>query len=1004
MIVNAAITNYLNNHQNTKNIYNMKKHWKSIEEYREVEETGSLLNKEPDPEFSIEGMEDHEVQGKSSRRDFLKMLGFTVGYAALATGCETPVRKAIPYLNQPNEITPGIANYYASTYFDGHDYCSVLVKTREGRPIKIEGNELSPISQGATSARVQASVLNLYDTARLQGPLKNGEPSTWPTVDSDIVTQFEDIAAENGKVVILTSTIISPSSKKVIKDFILKFPNTEWLTYDSVSMSAYRKANELTFGKPFIPSYSFENAKIIVSFNADFLGTWLSPVEFTKQYTKNRKVLDGKDSMSRHIQFETNMTLTGGKADKRYPIKPSEEGVILMNLYNEIASKSGKPVFSCPSSPVDVSALATELLDAQGESLVISGTNDLEIQKTVNAINDLLYNYCNTIHLSHPSNLKQGDDEAIAKLVNEMNAGEVNGLLVWNANPVYDYPEPQKFVSGLEKVSLLVSFSDVQDETAKLAHYVCPDNNYLESWNDAEPREGVYSLAQPTIPKLFNTRQVQETLLKWAGNRTDFLSYMETFWEENLFTEQTEFTSFKKFWNQTIHDGTFIKELPTEPAPMYSEVELKLNTATSSEGLELLPYEKVAIGTGKHANNPWLQEMPDPTSMATWDNYLCISPKFAEEEDLENEDVVKINDDIEIPVLVQPGQAYGTASIALGYGRTSAGKVADDLGLNVYPFLTINDGDKKLPGSRINISKTGKTYPLALTQTHNTMENRPLARETTLKEWKVDPAAGNEMHADAEEKHTSLYVQPQFKGFRWGMAINLNACVGCGNCVISCQAENNVSVIGKEQVKNRRIMHWMRLDRYYSGDLENPSIIHQPVMCQHCDNAPCENVCPVAATPHSDEGLNQMIYNRCIGTRYCMNNCPYRVRRFNWFQFQNNDEFDYNQNNELGKMQLNPDVTVRSRGVVEKCSLCVQRIQEKKLLAKTEDRPLEDGEIKTACQQSCPANAIVFGNLLDPESEIAKLVENPRNYQLLETIHTLPSISYLTRIKNEDEG
>ena len=447
-------------------------------------------------------------------------------------------------------------------------------------------------------------------------------------------------------------------------------------------------------------------------------------------------------------------------------------------------------------------------------------------------------------------------------------------------------------------------------------------------------------------------------------------------------------------------------QLKTDVAdqPDFLETSLASPTSSSGDGLELMLYEKISLGTGKYANNPWLQELPDPISKATWDNYICLSPKYAKEYGLENEDVVSVNGKFDIPVLVQAGQAYGSCSIALGYGRTRAGKVADNLGVNAFSFISRANGLCNFSGSIVSISKVpGKKHQFALTQVHHSMEGRAIVRESTLSEYKNDPAAGNKMHLGFIKQNASLYQQPEFNGFRWGLAINLNACVGCGNCVISCQAENNISVIGKEQVRNRRIMHWMRIDRYYSEDMENPEVVHQPVMCQHCDNAPCENVCPVAATPHSDEGLNQMIYNRCIGTRYCMNNCPYRVRRFNWFELVNNDEFDYNMNSDLGKMVLNPDVTVRSRGVVEKCSFCVQRIQEKKLQAKKENRQLEDGEIKMACEQSCPADAIVFGNMLDPESRVSKIIDKPGTYQLLEYLHTLPSVNYSTKIRNKRE-
>jgi molybdopterin-containing oxidoreductase family iron-sulfur binding subunit len=415
--------------------------------------------------------------------------------------------------------------------------------------------------------------------------------------------------------------------------------------------------------------------------------------------------------------------------------------------------------------------------------------------------------------------------------------------------------------------------------------------------------------------------------------------------------------------------------------------------------LVLTLYSTVALNDGRYANNPWLQELPDPVSKVCWDNYLSISPADATTMGLEDEMMV-IMDGIEIPVLIQPGQAWGTVSLALGYGRTSAGKVGDGVGINAFRWVSRRQGHRTYINHRISLEKTGKTYPIARTQTHHNMEGRPIVRETTLKEYQSDPWAGNHFHLEAEAAHETLYPEVKFDGFHWGMMIDLNKCTACNNCVVSCIAENNIATVGKEQVKNRRIMHWMRIDRYFSDHPDNPKVFHQPVMCQHCDNAPCENVCPVSATMHSNEGLNQVAYIRCIGTKYCINNCPYRVRRFNWFRFVDNDKFDFNQNSELSKLVLNPDVTVRERGVVEKCTLCVQRIQEKKLEAKIEGRPLQDGDIQPACVQSCPSGALVFGNLNDPESKVSQLMAQERNYHLLEQIHTLPSTGYLTRVRN----
>ncbi|MDZ7741539.1 MAG: Fe-S-cluster-containing hydrogenase [Bacteroidota bacterium] len=978
----------------------MKKYWKSLEEHHEIKSAGET-GKKPQPEFSIDGLKEEEVQGKASRRDFLKMLGFTIGYASLASSCEMPVRKAIPFLNKPEEVTPGEANYYASTYFDGKDYCSVLVKVREGRPIKIEGNTLSPITKGGTSARVQASVLNLYDTTRLKNPLLNGEASNWNNIDSDIRQQLEQISAANGSMVLLTSSIISPSSQKVIADFQAKYPTCEWITYDAISSSAMLKANAMTFGKTVIPDYNFEHANVIVGFNADFLGTWLSPVEYAKGYTKKRNLVDSKE-MSKHYQVESYMSLTGSNADDRFMIRPSDEQKVLMALYNELAAATGVETFKLIDSPVNVEPIARDLLKNKGKSLVVCGTNNINSQLITNAINQLLANYGQTINMNTPLQTRQGDDAKMAGLVERMNRGEIKGLIVYNTNPAYTYPDADKFVEGLKKVDLKVSMADINDETARHMQYVCPDSHYLESWNDAEPKTGYYSLGQPAIQKLFNTRQAQESLLKWSGNDEEYYAYVKNYWEDEIFPKQKEYSTFEKFWVDSLHDGVFHIENPSSAQPKFHKPELKLDKPAGDDGMELLLYETVAMGEGKNANNPWLQELPDPISKVTWDNYVNVSPRYAKEHDLKNEDLLSIDGKFELPVLVQPGHDDHTVSIPLGYGRTDGGRVANGVGKNAYILVSKNNGSMHYSGNGIKLEATGEKYPLALTQSHHTMEGRPIVRETTYKNWKKDPDSGNELHDKVEKQHVSLYNTPSYPNFHWGLAINLNSCIGCGACEIACQAENNVAVIGKEEVRKRRIMHWIRIDRYYSVDSENPEVFHQPVMCQQCDNAPCENVCPVAATPHSNEGLNMMAYNRCIGTRYCMNNCPYRVRRFNWFEYLNNAKFPYNMDNKLGKMVLNPDVTVRSRGVVEKCSFCSQRIQDKKLEAKKDKRQLRDGDIKVACEQACPAEAIVFGNLNDKESRVSNAFANPRNYHLLEELHTLPSVGYMTKVRNKE--
>ncbi len=962
-----------------------------------------------DKQFILEMQEEVKQATTASRRDFLKVFGFTVASAAIASSCEQPVRKAIPFLVQPEEMIPGKANYYASTFFDGVDYCPVLVKVRDGRPIKIEGNKLSSMTQGATNARTQASVLGLYDDARYKNPSLKGTGISWEEADKQIVEQLEAVKAKGGKIVILSTTVISPSTKAAISKFLEAYPG-EHVQYDVLSSSAMREANQMNFGEAFIPSYNFGKADLIVSFDADFLGSWLSPIEFTKQYSKNRKLTDGQRKMSRHIHFEGNLSVTGSNADKRIQLRPSREKATIASLLIQLRSLNGESVASSVNVSADIKALAEELNNNKGTSLVVAGSNDVDTQLMVNAINQLLGNYGSTIRTDVHLKLRQGDDKAMAKLIDEMNKGQVDALFAWDVNPLYDYPEAAKFNAGLAKVGLKVAMPVYRDETASAFDFICPDNHYLESWNDAEAKTGYFTLAQPAIRPIFTTRAAQESFLKWAGHETDFRTFVQKNWEENIYSQSESFENFTAFWNHKLHDGVY-ESGASENAVSAFDPTPSMNALgnvkeSSSDGIELVVYANVGVGTGKQANNPWLQELPDPISKACWDNYVSISPKLADELGLEDEDIVKVGETGPLPVLIQPGQEYKTIAVALGYGRSNAGVPANGVGQNAFPLIAMSNGHKQFTIADVSLTKLDGTYPVARTQTHHSMEGREIIRETTLESYLENPESGNEVREEIKKHLKTLYPKREFDGFHWGMAIDLSSCTGCNACVVACSAENNVPVVGKEQVRKAREMHWIRIDRYYTGDVDNPEIVRQPVMCQHCDNAPCENVCPVAATTHSNEGLNQMAYNRCIGTRYCNNNCPYKVRRFNFFDYNGADAMKGNLKDpaematSLRRLVLNPDVTVRAKGVIEKCSFCVQRIQEKKLVAKTENRQLVDGEVVPACAQACPAEAIVFGNLNDPNSKVSKYFASERNYHLLEELHTLPSVGYLTKVKN----
>jgi len=942
---------------------------------------------------------DGSVKGQASRRSFLKLAGFSAVLGTVLNSCKKPVHKAIPYLIKPEEITPGISNYYASAFFDGEEFCSIIVKSRDGRPIKVEGNPQCSITRGGTSARVQASVLSLYDDDRYKSPIQKGREITWQEADTAILSKLDDIRNKSGKIVLLTSTVISPAAESTIHEFLKVYPGAVHVTYDPVSCTGMLLANEQSFGIRALPTCRFDRASVIVSFDADFLGTWISPVEYTAQYAAARKLTDNNGSICRHIHFETGMSLTGSNADDRYTVRPSELKTLIMQLIGAVSSAGTDQAGA--AIPEHLAKLAGELTANKGNSLIVSGSNNTETQLLVNQLNFSLGNYGNTLDIGKPVFLRKGIDKDIIDLVDQLNNGSVDALLIINTNPAYHYPEAEKFVSGVRKTGLTVFMSSLPDETAAHCEFVCPSHHYLESWGDAQPALNIYSLQQPLINPIFNTRQWEESLLKWAGNNSAFKNYLQESWEKYMFPMQKEKSRFYDFWVHTLQKGVFEPEGRPDSQPPMQQIVIRPDSASENK-LEVHLYQSVSLGTGRHANNPWLQEMPDPVTKAVWENYASVSPKFATDNGLEDFDVIEINNTFKLPVLIQPGQAYGTVSIALGYGRQGAGKVADGLGVNAYPLAVIENDAIHFSKAGITFRKTSQKHTVARSQVYSSLDGKPIVRETTLAEYRKKPDAGNELHKETEKKHVSLYADPVYDGFHWGLSVDLNACTGCGACLIACQAENNIPVVGKTEVEKFRIMHWIRIDRYYSGDPERPDVVHQPVMCMHCDHAPCENVCPVSATPHSNEGLNQVAYTRCIGTKYCINNCPYKVRKFNWFQYAQNPKFNYHENSDLGRLVLNPDVTVRERGVVEKCSFCSQRIQEKKLQAKLENRVLNGEEVQPACVQACPAKALVFGDLNNPDNRVNQLTTNERNYFLLEELHTLPSVGYLTKIRNRN--
>lgn len=1003
-----------------------KKYWKGLEEYNNTPDFVKNNKNEFAEPLPIEDvLNEAGLSTVTPRRDFLKALGFGLGAVTLAACQTAPVHKSIPYLVKPEEVTPGIPNYYTSS-FNGQ---SILVKTREGRPIKIEPNPNAGQFFCGTDARAQASVLDLYDVSKLKAPalVKDGkvEETTWAKIDSFVKGELAKAQAGGKKIRLVSSTVNSPSTNAVIAQFISKYPATKLVQYDAVSYTGIIQANQNSFGKAVLPKYNFDKADLIVSFGADFLGTWISGEEFTAQYTANRnyKSLENK-KMSRHIQFESGMSLTGTNADTRVPVKLSEEGPALIALYNAVTGNAlpGGTLGNNATADKVIKLVAKELVQAKGKGLVVCGSNDVSTQILVNAINAAIGSYGTTIDLDNPCYLYAGNDAEFSGLVAEMNRGEVGAVLFLNTNPVYDAPNAKAFTDALAKVPAKISFSDRADETATVCDAIAINHNYLESWGDANAYEGYYSIVQPTINPVFNSRQAEESLLTWADAPvTDYYQFVRSNWEAKMLPA----VGLK--WEEVLEKG--VVTASAKPAGTYSFTQSLAQVATSiansskafkgGDQIELQVYENVPMRDGKNANNAFLQELPDPVSKVTWDNFVALAPKTAEKLKVKEFDVVSVKGSngysVDLPVLIQPGQAQGTASIALGYGRTKAGKAGNEVGKNAFPFVSFVNGTMQY-ATNVTITPTGGYYELAQTQTHHSFEGRAVIKEATFAAYLKNAGAGNEK---GEHKNYDLWDQYEKPGNNWVMAIDLNACTGCGSCIVACNVENNIPVVGRDEVRRRREMHWIRIDRYYSyetkngdvtkekeiaklEDLDHVSVVHQPMLCQHCDHAPCETVCPVLATVHSSDGLNHMAYNRCVGTRYCANNCPYKVRRFNWFNYWNDSRFDNYLNNEFTQLVLNPDVTTRSRGVMEKCSMCIQRIQGGKLQAKLEKRPLKDGDIKMACQEACSANAIVFGDANDPNSEVSKALRSERIYYVLEEINVKPGIGYMTKIRNTD--
>jgi len=1006
--------------------------FRSIHELKDPALNGKLALKEFQEEIPVEDFlgDAEKNESSTSRRDFLKLLGFSTAAVTLAA-CEAPVIKTIPYVVKPHEIIPGVPNYYASTYFDGYDFASVLVKTREGRPIKIDPNPAAG-DLGKTNARAQASVLSLYDNDKVKQPKLDGKDETFDKVDDFVIKGLEEAKASGKRIVLLSHSFASPTFKKLFAEFKAKYPTAELVTYDAIPYAASLDAAQEVFVQRALPVYDLKGSELVVAFQADFLGEY-NAASLETSYAAARKP---GASMLRHIQVESNMSLTGANADSRYRLKPSAVNKTLVEVYNAIVGGG--------SSDKLASEIAKELL-AKGSKAVVFADGSKGAQVLAHLINQKL----GSVAFTGKANfLKEFDKARFQEFLGWMNGGQVGVLITNNVDPIYSHHKGQDFKKSLTKVPYVIAVADKKNEMYKAAKAVIPVANWLESWGDIEPQTGVYSLMQPTIQKIYKSRQIEESLLVWKNGKNNAANNYYDYLKANS-ASLLGGTSF----NKALYNGIVASANATTlsyAGGNAAQAVAELGNFKASD-LELVLYTKTSIGDGTQANNPWLQELPDPLTRMSWDNYLTISPKDAERLGIENDLNARMQLDgsivnltvngvtIEnVPVFIQPGQADGSVGLALGYGKKNSGATADT-GVNAYPLF---DGSN-LAVSNVKIEKTGESHEFAGIQLQNTLMGRyDIAKEVPLTEY-LNVAFDDEHHGWNKplEYHTISGALPAGKidlwdafddtdGPHFNLSVDLNSCTGCGACIIACQAENNVPVVGKEEIRMSRDMYWLRIDRYYSAkekietkegverglnvpnlyDIliepnESPDVIFQPVMCQHCNHAPCETVCPVAATSHSKQGQNHMAYNRCIGTRYCANNCPYKVRRFNWFTYNLNDRFDFNQNNDLGRMVLNPDVVVRTRGVMEKCSLCIQKTQATILNAKKENRKVTDGEFKesVACAAACSTGSLTFGDMNDKESEVRKLYSSNRRYHLLEEIGTKPNVFYHTKVRNRIE-
>jgi len=953
------------------------RYWRSLEE--QAQGANSLMHLEP--EFPTKALWDTDI----SRRDFLKIMTASMAMAAF-TGCRKPIEKIFPHNQNPEYQTPGQSLFFATALPMGGYGRGVLVASYEGRPIKIEGNEKHPDSLGATDAITQAMLLSLYDADRSRAIYHQGVVSTWDAFQRAMQREMGAQKAKGGAGLrILTETITSPTLAAQLEKLLSLYPEARWHTYEPVSRDAERSGVQMAFGRAVDPHYRFEQADIILSLDADFMNDGPAAVRAMRDFMGRRRVSGDSPAMNRLYVVEPTPSVTGFNADHRLPMKASAMEDFTRALAMELGASvaPGATAFSSETRKW-IAAVAQDLIRAGSRALIVPGqSQSAAVHAMAYALNARLGTTGTTIYYTDPIQVSPEDQTAsLAELTQAMNAGKVDVLLTLGANPVFTAPVDLAYADALSKVPTRVHHGLYQDETSELSHWHVPEAHPLESWGDLRASDGTVTLQQPIIEPLYGGKTAAEILSVLVD-------------EMPLNAHDLVQDQWAGRWVNSVHDG-LIPGTASRPVNVFLRGDWASALPTppaAAEGYEIVFRADPTIGDGRFANNSWLQELPKPVTKLTWDNAAYVSPATAKKLDVSNEQLVELSLNgrkVKAPVWILPGQAEDTVTVHLGYGRTHAGQVGNGHGFDAYALRT----RKALSwAGSLGITRVWGKRKLACTQHHASMENRNLIREATLTDFLKHPDFAHQGVHDPKPEETLYPPAPQDENYAWGMTIDLNACTGCNACVVGCQSENNIPAVGKEQVSKGREMHWIRIDRYFGGDPENPTAAFQPVNCMHCENAPCEPVCPVGATVHSDEGLNEMVYNRCVGTRYCSNNCPYKVRRFNFLQYT-----DYT--SELAKLMNNPDVTVRMRGVMEKCTYCVQRIQHAKLDANKENRLVRDGEIVTACQAACPTSAIVFGNLKDPKSRVSRAKSDPRNYGLLTDLGTRPRTTYLARIRN----